>query len=319
MSQAFADSYIQTSEHLYEDVLRGLLYSKQKFIPNYYFFDSQGSNYYNEMIDSSEYYLTPCEISILHKQSEDIKQALGKNVTLFELGCTESIKTRLLLDSLDENTDYIAIDHDKESLENHVDQLNCIYEKMGISSLYQNIYDPILLPEALAKKENKVIFFAGSHIGSLAPEEALTFLKSLKKQFKAGTQLLIGHDLLKSSNILEAAYDDKKNCAARFNTNLLRRINRELDSNFDLNKFKHRAIFNRQQNRVEMHLVSLAHQSVNIKGHEVYFITGESIHTKSAYKYTHLQFTQLLAEAGWKVNQHWVDSKKWYNLQLASC
>ncbi|MCJ8314952.1 MAG: L-histidine N(alpha)-methyltransferase [Saccharospirillaceae bacterium] len=319
MSQAFADLFIQTSEHLYEDVLRGLLYSKQKFIPNYYFFDSQGTTYYNEMIDSAEYYVTPCEISILHKQSEEIKQALGKNVTLFELGCSESIKTRILLDGLDEDTNYIAIDNDKESLDNHVEQLNFIYEQMNIGSLHQNIYEQINLPNFLEKKENKVIFFTGSHIGSLSPEEALKFLKSLRKQFKSGSQLLIGHDLLKSSNILEAAYDDKKNCAARFNTNLLRRINRELDSNFDLAKFKHRAIFNRQQNRVEMHLVSLAHQSVNIRGHEVYFTKGESIHTKSAYKYTHLQFTQLLAEAGWKSNQHWVDSKNWYNLQLASC
>ena len=171
----------------------------------------------------------------------------------------------------------------------------------------------------MSEKKNKVIFFAGSHIGSLAPEQALKFLKSLKNQFKAGTQLLIGHDLLKSSNTLEAAYVDKKNCASRFNTNLLRRINRELGSDFNLNKFKHRAIFNRQQNRVEMHLVSLEHQTVNIKGHKIHFIKGESIHTKSAYKYTHLQFTQLLSAAGWQCGKHWVDSKNWYNLQLAQC
>ena len=135
MSQAFADSFIQSSEHLYEDVLKGLLYSKQKFIPNYYFFDSQGAIYYDEMIDSPEYYMTPCEISILHKQAEDINKALGKDITVFELGCSESIKTRLLLDSLDENTNYIAIDSDQESLNNHVEQLNCIYENMGIESL----------------------------------------------------------------------------------------------------------------------------------------------------------------------------------------
>ena len=317
MSQAFADLFIQTSEHLYEDVLRGLLHSKQKFIPSYYFFDDQGSIYYDEMIDSAEYYLTPCEVSILHNNGEAIKEAIGSEVTLFELGCTESMKTRLLLDSLDEDTHYIAIDHDKQTLENHVDQLNCIYNNMSIQSLQQNIYDKIRLPTQLKQKRNKVIFFAGSHIGSLTPEEALNFLKSLKKQFEPGTQLLIGHDLLKSAPILEAAYDDKKNCASRFNTNLLRRINRELECNFDLQKFKHRAIFNRQQNSVEMHLVSLEHQSVNIKGHKVHFIKGESILTKSAYKYTHLQFTQLLAEAGWKSKQHWVDSKNWYNLQLA--
>ncbi|BCE02049.1 L-histidine N(alpha)-methyltransferase [Marinicellulosiphila megalodicopiae] len=319
MSLAFADLFNLSSDQLYEDVLRGLVHPKQKFIPNHYFFDTQGTTYYDEMIDSAEHYPTHCEISILHNQSDEIKEALGSNVTLFELGCQDSIKTRLLLDSLEENTHYIAIDSNQESLINHVDQLNCIYSSMTISAFEQNYFETIYLPEKICHKSNKVIFIAGSHICNLAPEKAVRFLRNLKKQFKNGTKILIGHDLPKAPNILEAAYNDKKGCAARFNLNLLSRINRELKSDFDLSSFQHRVIYNQQQKRVETHLVSLAHQSVNINGHKIYFTKGESILTQNIYKYNHLQFTQLLSEAGWKSIEYWGDSKGWYNLQLAKC
>ena len=320
MSQAFANYQLDhVDNHFLTDVLQGLSHGKQKSIPSFYFFDTQGSIYYDQMISSEEYYPTPCEISILHAHINEITQQIGQQANVFELGSADSIKSRLLLNGLAAGSYFVAIDQDQELLDNYTAQLGHIYPDIRFQGLNVNYFQSFNLPEALSELNNKIIFYPSSHISDLPPEQAVEFLAGLRKTFGEDSLLLIGHDLIKPATRLEKAYNDKKGYCAKFNKNLLRRINRELDANFDLEQFSHRATFNAQQSRMETHLVSSKHQKVSIADNTVYFNKGESILTQCAYKYNFMQFKRLLADAGWRSEHNWVDEKQWFCLQLAKC
>ncbi|MGY4377595.1 dimethylhistidine N-methyltransferase [Bradyrhizobium sp. i1.3.6] len=172
---------------------------------------------------------------------------------------------------------------------------------------------PFELPKAVASMP-KVGFFPGSTIGNFEPHEAQAFLKSARKILGKGAQMIIGADLEKEERVLHDAYNDAAGVTARFNLNVLVRINRELGGNFDLSAFTHRAIYNRERHRIEMHLISKKSQTVRLLGTSFSFRPGESIHTENSYKYSLERFAALALGAGWQVRESWTDAAKMFSV-----
>lgn len=299
-------------EAFFQDVIDGL--SKQsKSLPCKYFYDERGSNLYDQITFVPEYYPTRTESMILADHGSDIAHALGSKAALIEYGSGSSSKTRILLDQLASPACYTPIDISEAYLQQVAKALQRDYKKLPITPIAADFTRDFELPETLMAHQNRVIYFPGSSIGNFTDEEAQNLLRQMRRQ---GHKLLIGFDLVKCITVLEAAYNDREQLTAAFNLNLLQRINRELDGNFDLDKFYHKAVYNRDRHRIEMHLLSLANQTVTVAGQEIEFKIAESIHTENSHKYSLPQFEQMAENACWKLARTWLDDKRWFAVQL---
>ncbi|MDZ7720549.1 MAG: L-histidine N(alpha)-methyltransferase [Balneolaceae bacterium] len=300
------------SEEMLTDVLKGLQ-KTQKTLPSKYFYDNRGSQLFDEICQLDEYYLTRTELNIMQKNIRDISEKLGKNIQLVELGSGSSLKTRLLLDHLEDLYSYVPVDISKTFLDDVADILRAEYPNLQIQPLAADYTQPIELPK-IPDEADRIIYFPGSTIGNFTKEDAEDFIGLIADSLDEHGGLLVGFDLVKDRETLLAAYDDSEGVTAQFNKNVLQRINKELDGNFDLNRFEHKAIFNEKKSRIEMHLVSTVEQTVKIAGEEIHFEEGETIHTENSHKYTLSSFRNM-TEPHFKNVHTWTDSNEYFAVQ----
>jgi len=286
---------------LKEDVLAGLSLP-QKALPPKYFYDAAGSRLFERICRLPEYYVTRAELSLTRANIGAIARFAGRGCELVEYGSGESLKTRLLLRAL-RPAAYVPIDISEIALRQSTRKLSRSFPWLKIVPVLGDFSRPIELPRARAPR---VVYFPGSTIGNLDPEEAHAFLAMTRDQ---AARMLVGVDLKKDANVLHAAYNDSRHVTAAFNLNLLARINRELGADFDLRRFAHYAFYNAALGRVEMHLVSLERQSVRVARRRFRFERGESIHTENSYKYSAEGFRALAARAGYAGKRLWTDRK----------
>jgi len=299
-----------------EDVKIGLT-SENKFLLPKYFYDITGSELFEKICETEEYYPTRAEISILKNLSHTISERNQEKNLIVELGSGSSFKTNYILQSFlksRKKLHYIPIDVSDilvESSKNLVEK----YEKLfitGLVSFYEEGMDYIVKVD----KSPKLILFLGSSIGNFTEEEAINFLRMLKNDITSEDRLLIGFDLIKDKKVLVDAYNDKDGVTSEFNLNILRRINNELNGNFNLNKFEHSAIFNEDKSRIEMHLISKEDQLVFIKDIDevISFKKGETIHTENSYKFTHEMINSLAKASGMEFSDSYTDDKNYFAL-----
>jgi dimethylhistidine N-methyltransferase len=294
-----------------QDVLAGLS-KPQKDLPCKYFYDELGSKLFEQICELDEYYLTRADLEITTKYGADMAGFLGRRCLLIEFGSGSSLKTRLLLNDLQECAGYVPVDLSRDSLARAASSLSRAYPNLEILPVCADFTGPFDLPAPAAKPSRRAVYFPGSTIGNLHPDRARVFLAGLARLVGRKGGLLIGIDLKKDPALLEAAYDDGRGVTAKFNLNLLARINRELGANFDLERFRHRAVYNAEVGRVEMHLVSVGDQTVLIEGRGFALKDGETIWTESSYKYDLDRFKEMAASSGFESRQVWTDERGWF-------
>jgi dimethylhistidine N-methyltransferase len=283
------------------DVVAGLSLP-QKSLPPKYFYDDAGSRLFERICRLPEYYLTRAELALTRANLRAIARFAGRGCELIEYGSGESLKTRLLIRAL-RPAAYLPVDISGAALRAAAERLGREFPWLEIVPVNGDFLRPIELPRSRAPR---VVYFPGSTIGNLAPDEAHAFLSMTRGQ---AARMLVGVDLRKDANLLHAAYNDSRRVTAAFNLNLLARINRELGADFEPARFAHYACYNPAQGRIEMHLVSLARQSVRIGRHRFAFEPGESIHTENSYKYSIEGFREMAARAGYAAHKAWTDRR----------
>jgi dimethylhistidine N-methyltransferase len=288
----------------------------QKALPPKYFYDAKGSRLFEAICRLKEYYPTRAELALTRGQLEGIvrfaRDRISPGVTLVEYGSGESMKSCLLIQALRPSA-YVAVDISEHALRHAAAQLRRRFPWLDILAVHGDFSRPLKIPMAQARGR-RVVYFPGSTIGNLTPEEAHAFLRLTRGQVGPRGAMLVGVDLKKDANVLHAAYNDSKGVTAAFNLNLLARINRELRGDFRLRRFRHYAFYNAVLGRIEMHLVSLVPQSVNIGNYRFSFDAGESIHTENSYKYSIESFRALARSAGFKGDKVWLDPKGLFSL-----
>lgn len=289
----------------YDDVVAGLS-SPQKAIPPKYFYDERGSKLFDAICELPEYYPTRTEAALLAR----IAPALGLHLSsidhLIEYGSGASKKTRIVLDALSSLKSYVPMDISEEFLLDVAERLSVDYPRLDIVPLVGDFTGELTLPPEV-RKGRKAGFFPGSTIGNLGPEGGREFLARARRQLGNPASFVLGADLVKNAEVLRAAYNDRAGVTAKFNLNLLSRINRELGANFDECSFHHTAIWNDAKSRIEMHLVSDRAQLVTVNGREFRFRDGETIHTENSYKFTPQMLRKLAERAGWRIEEMWTD------------
>lgn len=295
-----------------DDVLQGLA-QPQKSLPAKYFYDDAGSDLFEAITRLPEYYPTRTEFAILDAAGAEIAAALPRGAALVEFGSGSTAKVRRLLRHLTDLAAYLPVDVSASFLHAQAAGLRADFPGLRIEPVAADFTRPFSLPADLGDAP-RAGFFPGSTIGNFEPAEAARLLRQFGAILGAGAVLVVGVDLAKDHAVLEAAYDDAAGVTAAFNRNVLRRINRELGGTFDLDAFAHRAVFNPQASRIEMHLVARAAQTVAVSGRRFAFAAGESIHTENSYKYTPESFQALAAAAGWEPVQVWTDPQALFSV-----
>ncbi len=298
--------------------LAGLL-REPKTLPAKLFYDEAGCRLFAQITDLPEYYLTRTERMLLETLAPQVA-ALQPNSVLVEYGASDETKAEFLLsqcgvDDAPLIRAYVPIDVAAPSLHNMQVRLRQARPYLQVHAIVADFMDALRLPTAVASLP-PLGFFPGSTIGNLDPPAAATFLQHALATLGRRSRLLIGVDLRKDAAVLLPAYDDAAGVTAAFNRNLLVRLNREADADFDPLSFDHRAIWNDPESRIEMHLVSRRSQTVRVHGHVIHFARGESIHTENSYKYTAEGFASLSAAAGWQSAELWIDDSRLFSVHL---
>lgn len=306
-----------------EDVRRGLTASPKRLFPKY-FYDELGSQLFEAICLLPEYYLTRAEAEIFADRSAEIVEAAarGSRVTLFELGSGSATKTRRLVDALLARQGellYVPVDISPAALEASAHALLEAFPALRVAA-YAGDYDAALprLAENFDGEARALVLFLGSNVGNFDRDEARSFLRRVRRVLRAGDALLLGADLKKEAATLEAAYDDALGVTAAFNLNLLARINRELDADFRPRDFRHAAVYDGREGRVEMHLESLRDQRVRLRALDlsVTFREGERVHTENSYKYDLDELSALAHATGFTLARTWLDSRERFSSNL---
>ncbi len=301
------------------DVFEGLTRTP-KSLPPRLFYDAAGSALFEEITRLPEYYLTRTESALLQQYSCEIAERVGANVSVIELGAGTAAKTGTILKALSQRqlrVNYYPVDISSSALQVAVESLNGSYPQVRVHPVATNyIADSGFLESVFGRK---LVLYLGSSVGNFEPVEAEGLLTRMRSHMEVGDSLLLGTDLVKDTSILLPAYDDAQGITARFNKNILARINRELGGNFDLDLFRHVALWNPERSRIEMHLESTLDQTMKIKllGLEVYFRKGERIHTENSYKYTVAGVRDFLLRTGFAIESTWTDERNWFGTHLA--
>lgn len=298
------------------DVLAGLG-KAQKQIPPKYLYDTRGSELFDQICRLEEYYLTRTEIALLHRAADAIARLAGPDATVIELGSGASRKTRILLDALEAPAAYVPIDISRSYLLEAACGIARHYPELPVKPVCADFTQRLELPDDVPDRR-RLAFFPGSTIGNFTRDQAVKLLAKVARGVAAGGDLVIGADLVKDEALLLAAYDDSRGVTAAFNLNLLRRINRELDGDFNLDSFRHEARFNRARSCIEMHLVSEKRQTVSVSGRLFAFEAGESIHSEDSHKFTIDGFRELAQRAGWAARHTWRDGGDLFSLHCLS-
>ena len=299
--------------NLRQEVLEGLRRSPPAIAPKF-FYDARGSELFDAICRSPEYYPTRTEIGILTAHADEMASLLGEGCLLVELGSGSSQKIRLLLEAL-RPAIYMPLDISRQHLWQSASALATDYPWLSVHAVCTDYSRSLNLPQR-PNHLRTVAFFPGSSVGNFEPERAVNLLQRVHELVRPNGALLIGVDLKKDRSVLDAAYNDAQGITAAFNLNLLRRINRELGADFDLEGFRHSAFYSAELGRIEMHLVSLRHQVVNLDGSRFAFAPGQGIHTENSYKYAVEEFQQLARRAGFQPGPVWQDAHRLFSVHL---
>lgn len=294
------------------------LRQRPKTIPPKYFYDAHGSHLFDLICSTPEYYHTRTETRILERHGAEMAEMIDPACTLIELGSGSAIKTPLILQHLAHDAVYVPIDICEPHLLNSTRRLQAMFPKLRMQPLCADYHQ---LPGHVIKRhagKRQVVFFPGSTIGNCTPDEAVKLLKRVADLVGPSGGLLIGVDAKKSTETLNAAYNDAAGHTAAFNINLLTRMQNELGAQLDADQFAHHAYYNEPHGRIEMHLVSRCKQAIRLDGESFEFDEGESIHTENSYKYTAQEFRQLARTAGWHLQSTWHDENELFNVHYLS-
>jgi dimethylhistidine N-methyltransferase len=298
-------------------VLHGLS-RPQKSLPCRFFYDARGSELFEEITRLPEYYQTRTEAAILAAHASEMADTVPEGGVLVEFGSGSSRKTETLLQHLKQLRAYIMIDVSQSALEDARDRLATRFPALDVRPIVADFSYPVALPSDLTGS-HRTGFFPGSTIGNLNPVEAQRLLRVFRGVLSPGSRLIVGVDLKKDLSVLLPAYNDAAGVTAAFNLNLLARINREIGPAFDLDAFRHQAIYNARDGRIEMHLVSTRDQDVSIADRRFHFRRGETIHTENSYKYTVRQFQDLARAADWTPSRVWTDANSLFSVHELTC
>ncbi len=305
------------TENLRADVLGGLAQPRKALAPKY-FYDACGSELFEAICGLPEYYPTRTELAMMQASAGDMARLLGPNCLLIEYGAGSGRKTRVLIEAMVPAA-YVAIDISRTALQQCAGELAAAYPAVRVAAVCADYSRPMRLPAIEGLNERRrVIYFPGSTIGNFTRGEALAFLRHAHAIAGAGGAMLVGVDLKKDPARLHAAYNDAQGVTAAFNLNLLTRINRELDGNFDLKAFEHHAFYDIHEGRIEMHLRSLRDQHVSVAGQVFHFAAGETIHTENSCKYSIDEFQRLAREAGFAAEHCWTDAEQLFSVHYLS-
>lgn len=298
------------------DVIAGLSTRPRGLSPKY-FYDAKGSALFERICALPEYYPTRTEIGILGHAAPRIAARVGFRPLIIEFGSGASVKVRLLLDAFAAPAGYVAVEISRAALDAATARLRADYPRLPIHAIHADYTRPFALPAGLREAAGAVMgFFPGSTIGNFAPEAAAAFLDAARQDVGPGGWMVLGADLVKDPRVLEAAYDDPAGVTAAFNKNVLARINRELGGDFDLDRFRHRAFFNADESRIEMHLESMTAQTVSVGGERFGFTAGETIHTENSHKFTTDGVRALADRAGFELVEIFTDARGWFGVFL---
>lgn len=312
----FFYDYHPQPDDFYGEVLAGLQ-AKPKYIPAKFFYDETGSRLFEEITRLPEYYLTRTENEILNRYAPDIADCVGDNCVLVEPGSGNNSKVRILLEQLKPSA-YVPMEISKDHMQASAKELAADYDWLPVHAACADFTQPLALP--MQQVEEKIVaFFPGSTIGNFEPEAAVDLMHNFAHMVGPNGGLVIGVDLKKDRELLQAAYDDSRGVTAQFNRNLLIRMNRELTANFQLENFQHQARYNPQIGRMESYLESRIGQDVVIGDTTVSFRENECIHTENSYKYDVEEFQDLAQTAGFKPRRVWRDEQGLFSVHYMEC
>ena len=303
-------SHAAQATRVFQRDVRAGLRAAEKSLPCKYFYDKRGSELFDRICLLEEYYLTRAELAIMERGAAEMGEQIGPGVRLVEYGSGSSVKTRYLLDALHGAVAYVPVDISGEHLAQTAAELAADYPRIEILPVCADFTGEFALPQPTRGASHTAVYFPGSTIGNFLPDRATELLRNISRICGQGGGLLIGIDLKKDVAKIEAAYDDPQGVTAAFNLNLLLRINRELEGDFDLTQFCHRAAYNPELGRVEIELVSLRAQTVTVAGEVHEFGRGEAIRTEYSHKYTIEDFADLAAPAGLALHRQWTDEAR---------
>jgi L-histidine N-alpha-methyltransferase len=298
------------SESFAEHVVHGLSDSP-KWLSAKYFYDTAGSDLFEQITELPEYYPTRSELSILHKYASEMAGYVPLSAALVEFGTGSSKKARILIEATPQLAFYVPVDISTEFLAREAAAVRRDIPWIAVLPVAADFTRDFDLPQQVRSRP-RVGFFPGSTIGNFEPEDAAEFLRQAGRILGAGATMIVGVDRIKEETVLNDAYDDAAGVTAKFNLNILRRMNRELSGDFDLSAFRHRAFYNAEGHRIEMHLESLRDQTVRVAGRNFTFAKGETIHTENSYKYTVEGFRALAESAGWRPVATWTDENDYF-------
>jgi len=296
------------------DILSGLSEDQKRISPKY-FYDDNGSRLFEAICSQPEYYPTRTEFGIMKSNIGEISELIGPRASIIEFGSGSSVKTRMLLEQLTEPAAYVPVDISREPLASAAQAIAAEFSGLEVLPVCADFTQPFDLPTPRVIPERNIVFFPGSTIGNFSEDEAVSLLRVMRAEAKENGGLLIGVDLEKPKEILEPAYNDSAGVTADFNLNLLKRLNREYDANFDLSMFRHNAIYDEERSRIEMRLVSLEDQQIAVAGECFQLDEGEYIVTEHSHKYSVDRFKSMSKGAGFSLKSVWTDHDNLFSVQ----
>jgi dimethylhistidine N-methyltransferase len=304
----------QATEQFAADVSTGLSANPKQLLPKY-FYDEAGSRLFEEITRLPEYYLTRTELKILHDNAAAISAIIPRDSVLVEFGAGSATKAKILLEAAPQISAYVPVDISAEFLGSEAAKLERDIPRVAVYPVATDFTKPFELPAALRGRPC-IGFFPGSTIGNFEPHEATDLLRQAGRILGQEALLIIGADLAKDQSVLHVAYNDAAGVTAKFNLNLLARINRELGADFDLGSFEHHACYNRERGRIEVYLASRKRQKVHVGGKTFEFRAGETIHTENSYKFTIKSFNAQVRGAGWAPVTVYTDPDQYFSVHV---
>lgn len=297
-----------------QEIVDGLQQDEKSISPKY-FYDERGSQLFDRITTLPEYYPTKTEFGIMRQNIAEIAELVGPQASLIELGSGSSSKTRVLLEHLNELAVYVPVDISEEHLLASAQQIRAEFPELEVLPVVADFTRHFALPKPTVMPRRNLVYFPGSTIGNFTNDVALDLLKVMYDEAGEDGALLIGVDLQKDPGIIERAYNDSAGVTAEFNLNMLRHLNREYGSDFDLHSWSHDARYNEDEGRVEIRLINETEQTVNIGEEEVVFGEGEGILTEYSHKYTLAGFAAMAGKAGFRVERVWTDADRLFSVQ----
>ena len=297
------------------DILDGLNQDQKQLSPKY-FYDETGSRLFDQICDLPEYYLTRTELGIMREHVEAMTGLMGPRASIIELGSGSSLKTRILLDHVEEPAAYVPVDISRDHLLKTAGCLADDYPEIEILPVCADFTQSFELPEPAVEPDRHVVYFPGSTIGNFSRDDAIDLLKQVRQVVNGNGALLVGVDLIKPRKVVEAAYNDTAGVTARFNKNILARINRDHAGAFDPSRFEHDAVYDEEHHRIEMRLISCEEQDIPIAGQSIHFEKGEYIVTEHSHKYSIDEFGSIGEEAEFSLKDIWTDPDQLFSVQF---